>query len=146
MPLLPQTMFNPKAGGSSYYDPARRLQELYQQFQQNPGQMPGGSGSTGLMSWDRQGYGRMLDDQREFAALQAYGQRKPLNTEYGGDMGSTRTVSEATGAMNPYAFNRPANMGGAEIRDEFSQGALGALKNNKPGIAGDYLRKFKVMR
>lgn len=62
--------FDPSQGGSSYYDPRARLQQLEEGFRMNPGRAPNGTGTTGLLSSDSKGWSKVLEEQQEYARLQ----------------------------------------------------------------------------
>jgi transposase-like protein len=80
MVTLEQNKFIQSQGGSFQLDQIqvtdanraqlqRRLDELKNLFTLFPGRAPGGTGSTGLMSTDEQGYLQLLADQREYQQL-----------------------------------------------------------------------------
>lgn len=113
------SQFDPTQGPATFYDPRQRLAQLAQEFQTNPGAAPGGSGSTGLMSGDAQGYSRLLERQQEFLKLQdALSGGKGINTRVGGTT-TTRTLDPATVADNSFAFTAPfsAGVSGQNILD-----------------------------
>lgn len=130
MNLVPASYFG-TGGGGTYMDPIQRLKELNQEYQLHPGRAPMGTGSTGLNSNDAQGWSKMLGEQQEFLKLNDFMDRgKGIDVQYGGDLGSTRTISPATGMNNRRAFmgrGLPAQYGGGEI-----QQALGGLKGAAP--------------
>lgn len=62
-----------------------RISALENLYQRNPGRAPGGSGSTGLSSWDSGGYGRMLNEQQEYGNLiQERAGKGPMDVQFGG--------------------------------------------------------------
>lgn len=130
MNLVPASLFG-AGGGGTYIDPIERLKQLGQEYQLHPGRAPMGSGSTGLNSNDREGWSKMLEEQQQFLKLNDFMDRgKGIDVQYGGDLGSTRTISPATGMNNQQAFmsrGLPARFGGSEI-----QRALGGLKGAVP--------------
>ena len=151
--LLPTTMFNPKAGASSYYDPMTRLRELTQLYGQYPGRAAGGTGSTGLMPSDARGWSNMLEEQQEATRLQAYLGRDEMPTvQQAGDIPSTRTIGQATGGLNPFAFggaNRPAWQGAADIGQGYTTAAEGLKKAGAPADdprMAEYNRRIRMMR
>lgn len=104
--------------------------------QQYPGRAIGGSGATGLLSNDAQGYSQMLNNQQARLGLQGFlknGNPEP-NVEYGGDLPSTRSLSQATGQNNSAAFGLPSSFGGAELNqlgtDTSSMNALRRYTGN----------------
>ena len=56
-----------------------RMGRMEEGWEQNPGRMPGGSGSTGLASQDSQGWSEMLNEQTEHQQLGNTLQGKPLS-------------------------------------------------------------------
>lgn len=47
-----------------------RLNDILKSWKENPGRAPNGTGTTGLMSTDKEGYGQMLNEQKEALDLQ----------------------------------------------------------------------------
>jgi hypothetical protein len=47
-----------------------RLQDILQSWKDHPGRAPGGTGETGLLSTDKEGYSQMLNEQQEATNLQ----------------------------------------------------------------------------
>lgn len=56
-----------------------RLGQIEEGWRQNPGRMPGGSGSTGLGAADAHGWSEMLNEQTEHQQLQNTLAGKPLS-------------------------------------------------------------------
>lgn len=56
-----------------------RIGQIEQGWQQHPGRMPGGSGTTGLASGDKHGWSQMLNEQTEHQNLQNTLAGKPLS-------------------------------------------------------------------
>jgi len=99
-------------------DPAARLAQISTEWEQNPGRAPGGSGSTGLLSNDAQGYTQMLEQQQEFMKLQDFlsGGEGSVNTRYGGELDPIRGgFDPATGRDNREAFGLPAGISGGAL-------------------------------
>ena len=63
-----------------------RASMLRKQMQDFPGRAPGGSGPTGLLSNDAQGWSNMLNEQSELANLTS---DEPLSVKHGGFMNPT---------------------------------------------------------
>ena len=103
-------------GPSSFIDPAAQLASMSAGFEANPGRAPGGTGSTGLLSNDRQGYSDMLNQQQQFLQLQDYmGGGSGVDTAYNPDYTSTRTFDPATARDNSAAFGLPSSVSGGAI-------------------------------
>lgn len=96
----------------------RFLGEQNQLNQIHPGRAIGGSGSTGLLPNDSGGYAQMLEGQQAQLGLSKFlkeGNPDP-NVEYGGNLPSTRSLSQATGSDNSAAFGAPTAFGGTELQ------------------------------
>lgn len=65
-----------------------RLQQIRARWKQFPGSAPGGTGPTGLMSNDAQGWSSMLNEQTEAANLSnEMAGKPPLSVRRGRDLG-----------------------------------------------------------
>lgn len=105
--------FNPEGYGSgAYYDPEERLRQLEEGFRMNPGRAPNGSGTTGLLSGDKQGWSNVLREQQEYLKL------RDLAEGGGGDINVRLDPrSNFRSSFEPLDHNR------APDRDFFSAGA-----------------------
>lgn len=114
MPLLPETLFNPQATGTSFIDPESRLKAIQALQQQYPGRVPGGSGETGLAHNDSHGWNDMLNEQQEFQSLQNYaaGKDPHLDVRAAGSGGSPFGALPST--YNP-KFQTSALNGGSPL-------------------------------
>lgn len=66
----------------------QRLNDIMESWKQNPGRAPNGTGSTGLMSTDSQGYSQMLNEQTEALNIQnELAGKGPVNVRMGRDLG-----------------------------------------------------------
>jgi len=131
--LVNAAQFRPDSA-TSMYDPVQRLAELSQQMRDNPGRAVGGSGSTGLLRNDAAGWRTMLQDQKEYAALQAYlNGQGPLDEAVAPDQSSTRTLTPATGQNNRDAFGLPGWMSGSTL-----DAVKAKLPNSYDGILSAY--------
>ncbi len=72
----------------SQYDPLQRLAAISAKQKKYPGRRLGGTGETGLLSNDAQGWSDMLNEQTEAANLQnELGGKGPLQVRSGGLVG-----------------------------------------------------------
>lgn len=117
--LVPAALFDPKAGGSSQYDPTARLAELSRHYAQFPGAAPGGTGRTGVMS--ARGWSDVLERQQEYLRLQDFLEGgRGIDVRAGGAPASTtRTLAPATGESNRRGFGHTARAGGQDIRKAY---------------------------
>ncbi len=118
--MVAANRFDPTQSGSSMIDPAARLAQISTEWDTNPGRAPGGSGSTGLLANDAQGWSSMLNQQAEAARLQDYlrggegtvGVRLgEEGTPFHGQLGA------ATGENNADAFGLNAGISGQNLLD-----------------------------
>ena len=83
----------------------QRLKTVMGRWQQHPGSIPGGTGTTGLAPNDAQGWSTMLNDNT-WAQEQLTG--KPMNVEFGGYPEGTQAGDISTAGRGQYD---PANAG-----------------------------------
>ena len=77
----------------------QRLKTIMERWQQHPGSMVGGTGTTGLASNDAQGWSNMLNDNT-WAQEQLTG--KPMQVEFGGYPQGTQTGEISTAGRGQY--------------------------------------------
>ena len=124
-----------------------RIQQLWKQY---PGRAPGGTGATGLLSNDAQGWSTMLNEQKQ--ALDAANEmqnKEPLGVKFGGypggQIGRDADVSTAGpgqtslfqpalhGLQRAYTQTKPGSEGQAEVGSEL-QRRFPYMYGNKRGF------------
>ena len=96
-----------------------RLQKILEGWQQHPGRAPGGTGTTGLLSNDAQGWSDMLNEQT-WALGKLNKDQEPL------------AVQEAPFAEEHFSAQQP----GSPYSTRFDTGQTSAVEGYRPSLFG----------
>lgn len=88
------------------YDPVARLVELAATYRRYPGAAPQGTGETGLLPNDAQGYSRMLNDRTEYMKLKDYFSKNPkgVDVRFGGTRPPLQPPQPSTAGVGQMAI------------------------------------------
>ena len=126
-------MINQSIRGLQMADP--RLNTIMERWQQHPGSMPGGTGTTGLLSNDAQGYSNMLNDNT-WAQEQLTG--RPMQVRFGGYPEETQTGEISTVGQG----QTPVNAGALQGLQQAYRSSTG---NRQAQAASELQRRFPFM-